>query len=112
MCLLYIGLAFVKPLYAEVESLTTPRFNNENWNTIPHPLVRTFALLPNGSIKGETVSGIPFTQYTIMDKDGIRVQRFDIQDHHHFIVQGEVAYSEKELTILLAKYINLSPASL
>ena len=68
-------------------------------------------MLPDGSFEGETVTGIHFTQYTIMEKGGIRVQRFEMQDHYHFIVQGEIAYSKSELSMLLAKYLITSPDS-
>lgn len=83
---------------------TLIRFNNDNWDTIPHPKVASFTVHEDGSAEGLTVTNVPFKQYTIFEKDGVRAQRFEIQDHYHYIVQGEIAYSEEELILLLAQY--------
>ena len=107
-CLLFIGLAFLSPLYAKENTPTlqeTPRLNNQNWDIVPHPKVASFTVHEDGSAEGLTETNVPFRQYTIYEKDGICAQRFEIQDHYHYIVQGEIAYSETELSILLAKYI-------
>ncbi len=82
----------------------TIRLNNENWDKVPHPKVASFTVHEDGNAEGLTVTNIPFKQYTIFDTNGIRAQRFEIQDHYHFIIQGEIAYSEAELSILLTKY--------
>jgi hypothetical protein len=106
-CLLFIGSAFLSPLYAKENVPVfqeTPRLNNENWDTISHPKVASFTVHEDGSAEGLTVTNVPFKQYTIFDKNGIRAQRFEIQDHYHYIVQGEIAYSDEELTRLLARY--------
>lgn len=79
------------------------RFTNENWLTLPHPKVAMFTVLPDGTMQGSTVNGIPFTQYSIPNSFGIRVQRFEIQDHYHYIIEGEIAYSFEELSVLLTR---------
>lgn len=102
--------AFPSSLYA-VETYTfgtvmttaTFRFNNENWFTEPHPKVASFSVTHEGNVTGYTETGIPFTQDTIPNQYGIRVQRFSIQDHYHYIINGEVVYTTEELSQKLAR---------
>jgi hypothetical protein len=79
------------------------RFNNDNWFTAPHPKVATFTVHEDGSAHGLTENGVYFTQYNVPNEVGIRVQRFEIQDHYHYIVEGEPVYSFTELSIRLAQ---------
>lgn len=86
-----------------VVSLAHVRFNNENWETLPHPEVAEFTVRDDGSAFGLTVLGVPFKQYYVPNDLGIRVQRFEIEDHYHYIVEGTIAYSTEDLSIELAR---------
>lgn len=86
-----------------VLTTTDFRFNNENWFTEPHPTIATFTVNEDGSAYGLTVGSIPFSQYNIPNAYGIRVQRFEMQDHYHYIVDGQIAYTTEELSVELAK---------
>jgi hypothetical protein len=44
----------------------------------------------------------PSTQYNVPNDIGVRVQRFEIQDHYHYIVEGEIANTLSELSARLA----------
>jgi hypothetical protein len=110
---LFLAVFFIPqyPTYAEETYLTgtimttaTFRFNNENWNTLPHPQVATFTVRDDGSAYGLTETNIPFTQDNVANDFGIRIQRFEIQDHYHYIVEGTIAYSLEELSAELAQY--------
>ena len=94
------------PLFAEAGYLSTsythPVFTNNNWSTVPHPVVESFSLLQDGSFSGVTTNGISFRQYTVPNSVGMRIQRFEIQDHYHYIVEGDVVYSFEALSRRLA----------
>ncbi len=79
------------------------RFTNANWSTLLQPEVATFTMLPDGSMHGTTVNGIDFVQYNIPNDAGIRVQRFEIEDHYHYIIDGEVVYSFEDFSAKLAQ---------
>ena len=79
------------------------RFNNDNWYFLPHPRVTTFSVGADGSATGFTENGISFVQYNVPNPYGIRVQRFEIQDHYHYIVDGEIVDSFTEFSALLAQ---------
>ncbi len=81
---------------------TTIRFNNDNWETLPHPRVADFSVQEDGSVIGSTEDGRSFIQFNIPNEYGVRVQRFEIDDHYHYIVGGTIAQSFTELSILLA----------
>lgn len=91
---------------ARAYSVDTERFNNENWNILPHPRVATFSVNSDGSAVGFTENGISFVQYNVPNTYGIRVQRFEIQDHYHYIVDGEIADTFTEFSALLARAYN------
>lgn len=93
-------------LIAPVVSYATVRFNNENWHTLPHPEVAEFTVQTDGSAFGRLVTGVPFYQYNVPNDLGIRVQRFEIDDHYHYIVDGEIAYTMTDLSIKLAAAYN------
>ncbi len=84
------------------------RFNNTNWSLLPHPRVASFSMSDDGSASGLTENGIVFVQYNVPNTYGIRVQRFEIQDHYHYIVEGEIADSFTEFSSLLARAYNSS----
>lgn len=73
------------------------RFNNENWLTTEHPEPAYFAINEFGEIYGMTTTNIPFTQTNLPNELGVRVQKFVIQDHYHYIVDGNIAYTDAEL---------------
>lgn len=77
-------------------------FTNENWHTLPHPKVASFSVHDDGSASGLTETGIFFTQYNVPNSAGIRVQRFEIQDHYHYIIEGEPVYTFAEFSSRLA----------
>jgi hypothetical protein len=91
---------FGVPLTAHSEGL---RFNNDNWHTLPHPRVAEFYVKEDGSVLGITETGVSFVQYTIPNEYDIQVQRFEMEDHYHYVVDGEIADSFTELSILLAE---------
>jgi hypothetical protein len=86
----------------DLGNYSTVRFNNENWHTLPHPRVASFSVADDGSASGITEDGRLFSQYMVPNPYGIRVQRFEIEDHYHFIVEGEIADSFTEFSALLA----------
>ena len=84
--------------------VTTPfRFNNENWFTTPHPKIASFTVRDDRSAYGLTETGIPFSQYNIPNDVGIRIQRFEMQDYSHYIVDGEIVSTITELSVRLAE---------
>ncbi len=91
-------------LFGPVVEETHIRFDNENWFTLPHPMVASFIRHSDGSTSGMTENGIPFKQYRIQNELGIRVERFEIEDHYHYIVEGTIVESFQELSIALAEF--------
>ena len=79
------------------------RFNNDNWYLLPHPRVETFSVNADGNATGFTENGISFVQYTVPNTNEIRVQRFEIQEHYHYIVDGKIIDSFTEFSALLAQ---------
>jgi hypothetical protein len=79
------------------------RFTNANWDELLHPKVAEFTVRADGSAYGTTETGVPFVQYNIPSPRGMRIQRFEIQDHYHYIVDGDIAYTFAELSIRLAQ---------
>ncbi len=79
------------------------RFNNENWFTEEHPKIANFTMKDDGSAYGLTETGVAFIQYNVPNEVGIRIQRFEIEDHYHYIVEGEIVYTFEELSARLAQ---------
>lgn len=77
------------------------RFNNDNWFTTLHPRIASFTMNDDGDAYGYTDTGVSFVQYNVPNTTSIRVQRFEIQDHYHYIVDGEPVYTLSELSIRL-----------
>ncbi len=103
--LILIGILVYSPspiVFGMGES-TPAYFTNENWETVLHPRVLSFTVLNDGSSYGVTETGIPFRQYPISSPYGMRIQRFEIQEHYHYIVDGKVVNSLTELSLLLAQ---------
>src|SRR5262245_26073153 len=68
------------------------RFNNTNWFTMPHPSIASFSVFSDGSSEGITETGVPFKQFNVPNDVGLRIQRFEIEDHYHYIIDGIVVY--------------------
>ncbi len=99
-----IPLSVTENTYAhEIAPETPSRFTSDDWFNAPHPRVSTFGVDGAGNASGITETGIPFSQYTIYDENGIRIQKFEMQDHAHYIVNGEIVYSSEELSARLAQ---------
>ncbi len=101
-------IAYAEESYEFNTVLTTTsfRFNNENWFTTEHPKIASFTVRDDGSAYGNTETGVSFSQYNIPNDYGIKIQRFEIQDHYHYIIDGEIAYTTTELSMHLAKAQN------
>lgn len=78
-------------------------FTNTNWDSIPHPQVATFTIDAYGDAYGYTENGIYFSQYAIPNALGIRIQRFDMEEYHHYIIEGTVVYSLEAFSAELAQ---------
>jgi hypothetical protein len=52
---------------------------------------------------GTIADGTPFRQINIINNSKIRIQKFEMQDYYHFIVDGEIAYDLQKLSALVAK---------
>ncbi len=106
LCLLTILGTFISVSHAagtqDLSIYGSIRFNNETWYTLPHPQVSTFMRHEDGSTTGYTEDGRHFYQYVVPNPYGIRVQRFEIEDHYHYIVEGEIIDSFTEFSTLLA----------
>ncbi len=87
---------------ADLSQYQQIRFNNDNWYTIPHPKVLSFSVTVDGGASGVTEDGRLFRQYMVPNQYGIRVQRFEIEDHYHYIVEGEIIDSFAKFSALLA----------
>lgn len=86
-----------------VMTTATFRWNNENWFTEPHPRVAEFTVREDGSAYGTIETGVPFTQENIENALGLRIQRFVLQDHYHYIIDGREVYSLTDFSIALAQ---------
>ena len=86
-----------------VSEIPQGRFNNENWYTLPHPKIAQFTVRDDGSAFGITETGVSFKQYNVPNDVGMRVQRFEIEDHYHYIVDGYIINSFNELSQVLAQ---------
>ena len=89
--------------FGTIMNTATFRFNNENWFTEIQPKFISLIMHEDGSASGMTETGVPFVQYNVQNDVGIRVQRFEIQDHYHYIIEGEIAYSIESFSAQLAQ---------
>lgn len=90
------------PFLASAQTESEFRFNRENWFTTPHPQVATFVVAADGSAYGTTTTAIPFRQINVPNDRGLRIQRFEIQDHYHYVVEGRIVYTLPEISAQLA----------
>lgn len=102
--LLCIPTTFADETYTLAESSQSASvvFTNDNWYSVLHPLISVFTARSNGNAYGTTTTGVPFRQYTVPNNAGVRVQRFEIQDHFHYIVDGRVVNTLETLSAQLA----------
>ena len=82
------------------------QFNISNWFTNLHPTVATFSVSEDGSAVGTTTNDIPFKLSNIPNEIGLRIQKFEIQDHFHFLIAGNVIYTLPEISANLANLYN------
>lgn len=94
---------FIAFLIAQTSFASEVRFNAGNWHTLPHPKVASFSVQSDGSAFGITENGISFSQFNVPNDLGIRVQRFEIQDHFHYIIDGVPVYTFSEFSAILAQ---------
>jgi hypothetical protein len=80
----------------------------ENWDSVPHPVVVSFSRDTYGNWTGITKDGRIFRQYAIENQYGIRIERFEIDGYHHFVVEGEIMYSLSDLSRSLVHAHNRS----
>lgn len=86
----------------EAKEIVNTHFTKYTWLTTLHPKVASFTALDNGDFFGRTTTGVPFFQHSILNSEGIRIQRFEIEDHFHFIVEGTIIGSLEALSAQLA----------
>ena len=95
-----------------VAQTATFRWSSENWFTEEHPRIAEFTVRDDGSAYGMTETGIPFTQENVETMLNMRIQKFVMQDHFHYIIDGEVIYSFEDFSIHLAKmYLEVSQSA-
>lgn len=93
-----------EPFYTSaVINTASFRWNNQNWLTTEHPKIAEFIVRDDGSAYGFTETGIAFSQENVESMLNVRIQRFVLQDHYHYIINGEVVSSLEEFSIQLAK---------
>jgi hypothetical protein len=78
--------------------------NPGDWFFLPHPEILSFSIDARGDASGLVLGNIPFRQYTILEETGLRIQRFEIENHYHFIVNGTIVYSVNDLSTLLVQH--------
>ena len=100
---LHISTAENISLSNTILQTATFRWNNQNWFTEQHPKIAEFTVRDDGSAYGTTETGVAFTQENVENMLNVRIQRFVLEDHYHYIINGEVVYSLEEFSIQLAK---------
>lgn len=85
-----------------VSTDSTILWNNDNWSTQLHPMVRSFTIKEGGDAYGITETGVSFVQYNVENSLGARIQRFEMGDHYHYIINGEVVYTLADFSIQLS----------
>jgi hypothetical protein len=81
-------------------------WNQSNWFTRSHPTPAQFSITNTGEMYGITTSGITFTQTNVPNRFGFRIQKFTMQNHYHYIVDGVPIYNLTELSVALTKHSN------
>lgn len=67
-------------------------YTNDNIHTAYHEAPREFSVDERGNTTGETVSGALFTQETIYDVDGVRIQKFMIGEAFWYVCASGVFF--------------------
>lgn len=91
---------------APVLASTTAAYTEEEWRTRLQPDIAFFTIHDDGSASGMTVTGVPFTQLNIPNSFGIRMQKFEMGEHFHYIVEGVAVYTEEELQKTLREVLS------
>ncbi len=91
---------FIQPI-SETQNF---RFNNENWNELPHPEVSSFTIFSNGEMVGTTTTGVPFEQRIVENDVGVKVHKYSIQDHFHYILRDRLYFTTEGLLAYLATF--------
>lgn len=80
---------------ANSEVLAAPgkvfRWNQENFFTLPQPEVVSISF-DKGTMTGQLADGSTFKQYTYFSNDCLRVQKFELEDYSHYVVNGFIFY--------------------
>lgn len=87
-------------------TLSSLIYTEEKWRNQPHPKVISLSLGESGRITGVTEGGYKFTQEQILDLDDLRVDRFVMGEHVHYIANGEYIPDEVSLEELLHSFIS------
>lgn len=93
VAIIYVELALLLCSLLYPQFALAERFSDETITYIPHPRVSSFNREQDGSWYGTTTDGRTFIQYPIHNDAGMHIERFEIDDYAHFIVEGEVVYS-------------------
>ena len=96
-----IGVLLFIVLMTTPVTATATRLNNSNWFTESHPKPVSFSLDQNGAVTGSVSTGAEFKQFRIYESTALKVDRFEIQDHYHYIANGVVLYSDAELALFI-----------
>jgi hypothetical protein len=67
------------------------RWNQENFFTLPQPEVVSINF-DRGVMTGQLADGSTFKQYTVFANDCLRVQKFELDDYSHYVVNGFIFY--------------------
>jgi len=81
-------------------------FSDSNWFTVKHPLIAAFSVHTDGSSYGTTTSGVSFSQLNIQNEIDARIQRFEIGDYFHYIVNGKITKTLEDLSAQLANAVS------
>jgi hypothetical protein len=80
---------------ANANALTIPdkgfRWNQDNFFTLPQPEVVSISF-GKGVMTGRLADGSMFKQYTVFANSCLRVQKFELEDYSHYVVNGFIFY--------------------
>ncbi len=72
----------------QTNASTTYFFSDITWKTAVHPNVVSFSRGIDGTYYGITDDGRTFVQFPFFHNAEYRIERFEIDAHHHYIVNG------------------------
>ncbi|MBP9749432.1 MAG: efflux RND transporter permease subunit, partial [Candidatus Pacebacteria bacterium] len=94
------GIALCFIILATTGTAHASVYDNTNIQTLYHEMPLTFTFDEEGTVTGETVSGITFRQYRITNSEAIRLQRFEIGLAFWYVSDRGVIYANNDLTAL------------